>query len=156
MYSLQSERSLNVNWRFFLLLICFAKPCNVMDAWYDYKLNKQYQTRAMYILRKANGVAWNIMRVFSEKQCIPRNSRPFKASTHVSAASYKAARSSVMLYFFFNFLDTKYIAAAPAYFTVNFSVKLKFPARESRALAKNMKYWANQKYCCQIQKAFSI
>jgi len=60
-------------------------------------------------------------------ECIPRNSRPFRASTHVSAASYSAARSSVMLYFFFSFLDTKYIAAAPAYFTVIFSVKLKLP-----------------------------
>ena len=59
---------------------------------------------------------------------IPRKFWPFRASTHVSAASYKAARSSVMLYFFFRFLDTKYIAAAPAYFTVIFSVKLKLPA----------------------------
>lgn len=33
-----------------------------------------------------------------------------------------------MLYFFFRFLDTKYIAAAPAYLTVIFSVKLKLPA----------------------------
>jgi hypothetical protein len=33
-----------------------------------------------------------------------------------------------MLYFFFNFFDTKYIAAAPAYLTVIFSVKLKLPA----------------------------
>lgn len=60
--------------------------------------------------------------------CIPRKSLPFSAFTHVSAASYRAARSSVMLYFFFRFFDTKYIAAAPAYFTVIFSVKLKLPA----------------------------
>jgi hypothetical protein len=66
-------------------------------------------------------------KVYKER-CIPRNSRPFRASTHVSAASYRAARSSVMLYFFFNFFDTKYIAAAPAYLTVIFSVKLKLPA----------------------------
>jgi hypothetical protein len=33
-----------------------------------------------------------------------------------------------MLYFFFKFLDTKYIAAAPAYLTVILSVKLKLPA----------------------------
>lgn len=59
---------------------------------------------------------------------IPRKFLPLRASTHVSAASYRAARSSVMLYFFFKFLDTKYMAAAPAYFTVNLSVKLKFPA----------------------------
>lgn len=58
----------------------------------------------------------------------PRNSRPFKASTHVSAASYSAARSSVMLCFFFSFLDTKYMAAAPAYFAVILSMKLKLPA----------------------------
>lgn len=33
-----------------------------------------------------------------------------------------------MLYFFFNFFETKYIATAPAYFAVILSVKLKFPA----------------------------
>jgi len=33
-----------------------------------------------------------------------------------------------MLCLFFNFFDTKYIAAAPPYFATNLSEKLKFPA----------------------------
>lgn len=53
---------------------------------------------------------------------IPRKFLPFRASVHVLAASYNEARSSVMLYFFLSFLATKYIAAAPAYFTANRSV----------------------------------
>lgn len=32
-----------------------------------------------------------------------------------------------MLYFFFSFLDTMYMIAAPAYFAVNLSIRLKFP-----------------------------
>lgn len=59
---------------------------------------------------------------------VPRKSLPSSAVVHVCAASYNATRSSVMLYFFFSFLDTMYMIAAPAYFTVNRSVMLKFPA----------------------------
>lgn len=61
---------------------------------------------------------------------IPRKSLPSRASTHVLAASYNEARSSVILYFFFSFFDTMYMAAAPAYFTANLSVKLKLPASQ--------------------------
>lgn len=115
---------------------------------------------------------------------IPRNSLPLRASTHVSAASYNAARSSVILYFFFSFLDTKYIAAAPAYFAVSFSVKLKLPAikrevykikqsknntlllsirTDSRNIYRLSRLWkfstktnkSNQlKYCIQVQLFF--
>lgn len=117
---------------------------------------------------------------------IPRNSLPLRASTHVSAASYNAARSSVILYFFFSFLDTKYIAAAPAYFAVSFSVKLKLPAikrevykikksknntlllsirTDSRNIYRLSRLWkfstktnkSNQlKYCIQVQLFFSF
>lgn len=62
---------------------------------------------------------------------IPRYCLPFNASTHVSAASYKALRSSVMLCRFFSFFDTKYIAAAPLYFAKSLSVKLKLPGTVS-------------------------
>ena len=68
-------------------------------------------------------------RTVNTTEYIPRESCPSKASAHVSAASYNAARSSVILYFFFHFFDMKYIAAAPAYSTVVFSAKPKLPKK---------------------------
>lgn len=51
-----------------------------------------------------------------------------------------------MLYFFFSFFDTMYMAAAPAYFTANFSVRLKLPAWKDvdvvyLKFASNVRIW---------------
>jgi hypothetical protein len=67
---------------------------------------------------------------------LPKKSLPLRASVQVLAASYKAALSSVMLYFFLSFFDTIYIAAAPAYLTTSFCPKLKFPAYGGKYLHK--------------------
>lgn len=85
------------------------------------------------------------VRLFTDKDQ-PRKSLPSRAIVHVSAASYKDARSSVMLYFFFSFFDTMYMAAAPAYFTANFSVRLKLPAWKDvdvvyLKFASNVRIW---------------
>lgn len=65
-------------------------------------------------------VVWN-------KRNLPRKSLPLSAFVHVSAASYKAARSSVILCLSFNLLETQYITAAPAYFAVSLCAKEKLP-----------------------------
>ena len=82
--------------------------------WRIYMTISKHEDKVCYF------VVWN-------KRNLPRKSLPSSALVHVSAASYKAARSSVILYFFFNFLETKYITAAPAYFAVSLCAKEKLP-----------------------------